>query len=88
MAIPLAGSYWPEGGRTYQVQVRFTPTSGDAYVAALYELQAVEAIGEITTGAKQTYQMPHVSGSCCCSRRNHGLPSSDSCTKRMPRLVM
>lgn len=35
---PLAGSYWPEGGRTYQVQVRFVPTSGDAYMAALYEL--------------------------------------------------
>ena len=46
VAIPLAGSYWPEGGRTYQVQVRFTPTSGDAYIAALYELQAAEVLGE------------------------------------------
>ena len=46
MAIPLAGSYWPEGGRTYQVQVGFTPTSGDAFIAALYELQAVEVLGE------------------------------------------
>ena len=46
VAIPLAGSYWPEGGRTYQVQVRFTPTSGDAYMAALYELQAVEVLGD------------------------------------------
>jgi hypothetical protein len=43
------GGAWRQGyrtgGRTYQVQVRFRPTSGDAYVAALYELQAVEVLG-------------------------------------------
>jgi hypothetical protein len=31
--------------RTFQVQVWFTPTSGDAYMAALYELLAVKVLG-------------------------------------------
>ena len=39
-------SRYQTGGRTYQVQVRFTPTSGDAYIAALYELHAVEVLGD------------------------------------------
>jgi len=28
------------------VQITFTTTSGDAYMAALYELQAVEVLGD------------------------------------------
>lgn len=43
-------------GRTYQVQVRFTPTNGDAYMAALYELQAVEVLGELTPVAKRSFE--------------------------------
>jgi hypothetical protein len=27
----LDGSYWPEGGKTYQAEVKVTPVSGDAY---------------------------------------------------------
>ena len=46
VAIPPSGSYWPKGGQTYQVQVRFTPTSGSRHIAALSRLHAIEALGD------------------------------------------
>ena len=47
----VAGSDWPEGGRTNQVQVRFTPEAASPYMVALYELQAVEVRGDLERAA-------------------------------------
>ena len=50
------------GGQTYQVHVRFTPTSGDAFVAVLYELHAVEVLGDWEFAAAALPHSGHRSG--------------------------
>lgn len=38
-ALSVNGSYFPDGGKVYQVEVRVTPTSGDPFYMEPWQLQ-------------------------------------------------
>ena len=42
--LALDGSHFPAGGRTYRVEVTYTPANGNAFLS-IYELQCVETLG-------------------------------------------
>lgn len=40
--IPISGTYLADGGKTYRVEVKITPTSGEAYYLDAVEITTVE----------------------------------------------
>lgn len=42
----LPGSYFPNGGRTYRVEVKVTPLESNAFYLPIWRLEAAEIMGE------------------------------------------